>query len=177
MSAEVAPVPAAMGDAGKAKKKRPVVKKKAAASHPPTSEMVNSAIASLKDRRGSSLQAIKKYVLSTWKLDPVRYNPFIRRYLKAAVAKGTLKQNKGSFRMGVKPKVPKKKKAKKPKAKKPKKAKAKKVVKAKKPKSAKKSKKPKAKKPKQAKAAAKPKVKKAAKKPKAKKAAPKKAKK
>ncbi len=177
MSAEVASAPAAMGDAAKAKKKRPVVKK-TAATHPPTSEMVNTAITTLKDRKGTSLQAIKKYVASTWKVDPVRFNPIIRRYLKSAVVKGTLKQNKGSFRMGVKPKVPKKKKAKKPKAKTAKKAKAKKV-KAKKPKSAKKSKKPKAKKPKQAKAAAKPKSKKpkAAKKPKAKKAAPKKAKK
>jgi histone H1/5 len=146
-------------------------------AHPPVADMVRAAIVSLKDRKGSSLVAIKKYIQAKYKVDMVRIAPFIRRYLKKAVADGSLKQASGTgaagrFRIGKAKAAPKKKKAKK--AKKPKKAK--KAKKAKKPK-AKKAKKPKAKKAKKSKAkkAKKPKAKRAskpksAKKPKTKKA-------
>merc|ERR1711953_209288 len=124
-------------------------KKKApakAAAHPPVAEMVNAAIAALKERTGSSLPAIKKYVAANYKVDMVKMAPFIGRYIRKAVADGGLVQKKGtgasgSFRLGMKPKAPKK--AKKPKA--PKKAKkpAKPIKKAAKPA----TKKPAAKKP------------------------------
>merc|ERR1712173_531331 len=131
------------------------------ASHPKDSVMIAAAITSLKDRTGSSRQAILKYICANYKVD---------------VAKGALKMARasgkgaGSYKV-VKAEKPKKvKKAKKPKAKKPKK-----VKKAKKP-AAKKAKKPKkaAKKHAAKKPAKKPAAKKAAKKPAAKKAAPKK---
>ena len=147
------------------------------AAHPPTSVMVTAAISAMKDRKGSSLAAIKKYIAANYKVDVTRISVFIRAAVKKGVASGTLKQASGTgasgrFRMGAKPVTPKKKKAKK--AKKPKKAKkAKKTKKAKKPKAkkmkAKKSPK-KAAKPKKAKKAKKPAAKKAAKKPAAKKA-------
>ena len=162
--------------------KKKVKKAKKPAAHPSVVAMVSAAIAALKDRKGSSLAAIKKYIAANYKVNMVAISPFIKRCLKAGVAKGTFKQASGTgasgrFRLGKAP-APKKKKAKKAKkAKKPKKAKkAKKTKKAKKPK-AKKAKKPKVKKAKKAKKsvkkatkAKKPKAKKA-KKPKAKKAA------
>merc|ERR1712087_619927 len=121
-------------------KKAPAAKKpKAKPTHPPTSAMIAAAIKALKERNGSSLAAIKKYIAATYKVDVVKLAPFIRKALKK----------------GVKAKKPK---AKKPKAKKPK---AKKVKKS--PKKA--AKKPAAKKAKTPKKAAKP----AAKKPAAKK--------
>ncbi|XP_076177611.1 uncharacterized protein LOC143151948 [Ptiloglossa arizonensis] len=70
------------------------------ASHPPTSEMVNAAIKELKDRKGSSLQAIKKYIASTYKVDGEKFAPFIKRYLKAAVTSGAVVQTKGKGASG-----------------------------------------------------------------------------
>ena len=164
-----------------AKAKKPAKK----ADHPSTAAMVVAAITALKDRKGSSLAAIKKYIGANYKVDVAKLAPFVRRFLKKAVADGKLAQVKGtgasgSFKLAKVEKVKKVKKVKKPVVKKAKKVKkaakkpaAKKVKKAKKPKAAT-PKKPKAKKavksPK--KAAKKPAAKKpAAKKPAAKKAA------
>ena len=95
-SANPAP-PASAKKAGAAKKaKNP----RAKPSHPPTSEMVNNAIKSLKERGGSSLQAIKKYVAANYKVDAEKMSPFIRKYLKAAVASGALVQTKGKGASG-----------------------------------------------------------------------------
>ncbi|KAG7201192.1 hypothetical protein KM043_003980 [Ampulex compressa] len=69
-------------------------------AHPPTSEMVNAAIKELKERKGSSLQAIKKYMAATYKIDGEKFAPFIRRYLKAAVASGAVVQTKGKGASG-----------------------------------------------------------------------------
>ncbi|XP_064637709.1 histone H1A, sperm-like [Lineus longissimus] len=134
----------------KAAAKPKVKKTKVAATHPPIAAMVNEAIKNLKDRKGSSLAAIKKYINANYKCDAAKLAPFIRKYLKKAVVDGTLIQTKGvgaagSFKLKGKdaedkPKAAKKAapKAKKPAAeKKPKKAKAKAPVKAKKPKAAK----------------------------------------
>merc|ERR1712179_240642 len=151
-------------------------KPKAPAAHPKYSVMIAAAITSLKDRTGSSRQAILKYICANYKVDAAKAAVQVRLALKRGVAKGALKMARasgkgaGSYKV-VKVEKPKKvKKAKKPKAKKPKK-----VKKAKKP-AAKKAKKPKkaAKKPAAKKAAKKPAAKKAAKKPAAKAAAPKK---
>merc|ERR1711874_364988 len=136
-------------------------KAKAPAAHPKYSVMIAAAITTLKDRTGSSRQAILKYICSNYKVDAAKAAVQVRLALKRGVAKGALKMARasgkgaGSYKV-VKVEKPKKvKKAKKPKAKKPKK-----VKKA-------------AKKPAAKKAAKKP-AKKAAKKPAAKKAAPKK---
>merc|ERR1711937_850921 len=134
-------------------------KPKAPAAHPKYSVMIAAAITALKDRTGSSRQAILKYICANYKVDAAKAAVQIRLALKRGVAKGALKMarasGKGAGCYEV-VKVEKPKKAKKA-AKKPKKA----------------AKKPAAKKPAK-KAAKKPAAKKAAKKPAAKKAAPKK---
>merc|ERR1712154_487334 len=150
-------------------------KAKAPAAHPKYSVMIPAAIAGLKDRSGSSRQAILKWIKANYKVEHPQAGQHLNMALKAGVKKGTLKMARasgkgaGSFKLGEKPKVAKK-------AKKPKAAK-KKAVKKPAKKAAKKVKKPAAKKAKKpAKKAApkkKPAAKKAAKKP-AKKAAPKK---
>ena len=154
----------------------PKVKKvKAPAAHPKYSVMIAAAITALKDRSGSSRQAILKHICANNKVDAAKAAVQIRLALKRGVAKGVLKMAResgkgaGSYKLVKVVKPKKEKKPKKPKAKKPKKEK-----KAKKP-AAKKAKKP-AKKPaekKPAKKAVKKPAKKVAKKP-AKKAAPKK---
>ena len=113
-------------------------KPKKPSEHAPVAEMVNNAITNLKEKKGSSLAAIKKYVAANNKVDMDRITPFIRRYLKKAVADGKLVQTKGtgasgSFKLAKKAAEPKKKPAaKKPAKKSPKKPAAKKTA-AKKP--------------------------------------------
>ena len=136
-----------------AKVTKPVKK----AEHPPVAAMVPAAIAALKDRKGSSLSAIKKYIAGNYKVDMVRLAPFIRRYLKKAVTDGKLNQVKGSGASGSFKLTKAATEEKKPAAKKPA---AKKPV----------AKKPAAKKPAAKKPATKKTPKKAAKKPAAKKA-------
>ena len=168
-----------MSDAAPAKAAPKAKKPAKKADHPPVAAMVNAAIAALKDRKGSSLPAIKKYVAATYKVDIEKLAPFVRRYLKKAVADGKLTQVKGTGASGsfklAKVEKEKKPKAKKPAAKKSPKKAAKKPAakKAKTPKKEKKAKKPAAAKPKKPKAkkATKSPAKKAAKKPAAKKAA------
>ena len=146
----------------------PKVKKvKAPAAHPKYSVMIAAAIAALKDRSGSSRQAILKYICANYKVDAAKAAVQIRLALKRGVAKGALKMAResgkgaGSYKLVKVVKPKKEKKAKKPKAKKPKK-----VKKAKKPKKVKKAKKPAAKKAKKpAKKAVKKPAKKAVKKP------------
>jgi len=111
---EAAPAPAP------APAKKAVAKPKKPTSHPPIAEMVYSAIANLKDKKGSSLSAIKKYVAANNKVDmDDRTASFLRRYLKKAVIEGKLTQTKGtgaagSFKLAEekKPKQPVAKKSK-----------------------------------------------------------------
>ena len=167
--ADTAPAPAP-----KAKK---ASKPKVPAAHPPYATMIAAAIKGLGDKKGSSRQAILKYVVANNKVDAAKAAVRVRLALKkmieakkvvAAAAAG--KKGAGSYTLA--PAEKKAKKVKKPAAKKPKKAKkdvkkkpAKKA--AKKPAAKKAAKKPAAKKP----AAKKPAAKKATKKPAAKKPA------
>ena len=139
-----------------AKAKKPAAPKKPA-EHPKYIDMIVAAITALKERGGSSRQKILKYIQDTYKVGESA-NTHLKMALKRGVAGGALKQTKGagasgSFKVGDKPKVAKKKPAAKKPAveKKPKapKAPAKKAPAAKKPKAAKKA--PAAKKPKAAK--------------------------
>ena len=166
-----------MSEAKSPVKKKPAAPKKPA-EHPPYLEMIKAAIVALKERNGSSRQAIEKYIKANYKVGEV--GSHLKTALKRGAASGTLIHTKGvgasgSFKV---PKEEKKKKpAKKPAAKKPAKKPAAKKSAAKKPAAKKKTatKSP-SKKPKKS-AAKKPAAKKpAAKKPAAKKA-PKKAKK
>merc|ERR1712026_434008 len=113
-------------------KKAPAAKKpKAKPTHPPTSAMIAAAIKALKERNGSSLQAIKKYIAANYKCDVVKLAPFIRKALKKGVTDKKLVQVKASYKL-AKEKNPKAKKPAPKKAKKPAKKVAKKPAAAKK---------------------------------------------
>ena len=112
--------------------KKRATKPKAPAAHPKYVDMIRAALESLKERGGSSRQAILKYIMANFKVgnDVNSINAHLKLALKSGVKKGALKQAKGtgasgSFKLGEKPKTEKKPKAKKvskPKAAKPKKA-------------------------------------------------------
>merc|ERR1719479_765874 len=93
--------------------------------------MVKAAIEGLKERKGSSLVAIKKYIATNYKIDPSKHSHFIKKALTSGVEKKTIVQTKGtgasgSFKLA---KVEVKKPAKKAvKAKTPKKSAAKKAT-------------------------------------------------
>merc|ERR1711936_673861 len=103
----------------------PPQKRRAKPAHPKSSEMVVAAIKALKERTGSSLAAIKKYIAANYKVDIVKLAPFIRKALKKGVESKQLVMVKASYKLSKEAKVekkPKKKvvKKKKPAAKKPK---------------------------------------------------------
>merc|ERR1712072_1151112 len=110
----------------KTKKKAtmPAAKTKTAPSHPTYEKMIKAALVALKDRTGSSSQAIVKYMKANYDL-PENFSKILSRFLKQYVENGKLVKKKK-----VKKKVVKKKttapKKKAPKKKAPKK---KKVVK------------------------------------------------
>ncbi|XP_047496056.1 histone H1-beta, late embryonic-like [Penaeus chinensis] len=159
-------------------------------THPQYAVMIAAAIKALKERTGSSRQAILKYIIANYKVgDEKKAGVRLKLALRKGVTKGTLKQMKGtgaagSFRLAkdeakpvAKKPVAKKAAAKKPAAKKPaakkpaaKKPAAKKAA-AKKPAAKKSPKKPAAKKVAKKPVAKKPAAKKVAKKPAAKKPA------
>merc|ERR1711964_953019 len=103
-------------------------KAKAPAAHPKYSVMIAAAIGALKDRTGSSRQAILKYICANYKVDPKKAATQLRLSLKRGVAAGSLKMAKehgkgaGCYKLPDKEKKPAAKKA--PKAKKPAKPKA-----------------------------------------------------
>lgn len=103
-----------MSDAKKAPKKSAPKK---TADHPKYSDMVASAIASLKERNGSSRQAIVKYIKANYKVSDSA-DVHIKLALKRGVSGGALLQVKGTGASGSfkvikaekpKPKQPKKK--------------------------------------------------------------------
>merc|ERR1712020_162756 len=77
----------------------------------PTSAMIAAAIKALKERNGSSLAAIKKYIAATYKVDVVKLAPFIRKALKKGVESKKLVQVKASYKLAKEEKKPKAKKA------------------------------------------------------------------
>merc|ERR1711933_452909 len=124
--------------APKAKKPAPT------AAHPPYEKMIKSAIVALKDRTGSSLPAITKYMKANYSLND-NFPKTLSVILKKFVASGKLVKVKASYKLGslkteakpkkktvVKKKAPKKKVAKKKAPKKTTAPKKKKVVKKKK---------------------------------------------
>merc|ERR1712088_570454 len=128
MADTAAPAPAAPKPASpkKASPKK-AAKPKVAPSHPTYKDMAVAAISALKDRSGSSRQAILKYVMANYKVgtDATKVGKLLNLALKKGVASGALKpaaaagrKGAGSYRIGEKPKVVKKKPAKKPAAKK-----------------------------------------------------------
>ena len=67
-AAAPAVTPAKKAPKAKAPKAKGEKKPKAAPTHPPTSSMVKAAIKALKERKGSSLPAIKKYIAAEYKV-------------------------------------------------------------------------------------------------------------
>lgn len=139
-----------------------LAKAKVPASHPPVINMITSAILAAKDRKGSSLPTIKKYIAGNYKFDVEKQAVHIRRGIVHAVEKGVLirvgnkgKGASGSFKIAEKKAVAPKPKVVKPKAVKPKVSKPKATPKKPKIKTVKPSK-PKAKTPKKVKTPKKP---------------------
>merc|ERR1711922_76550 len=103
-----------------------IVKAKTPAAHPTYSVMITDSIKALKDRTGSSRQAILKYICANYKVDAVKAAVHVRTALKKGVAAETLKmaaaagkKGAGCYKLGEKAKEDKKPKtAKQPAAKK-----------------------------------------------------------
>merc|ERR1712051_480896 len=131
-----------------ATKVKKTTKPKVAPSHPTYAVMVDAAVKALKERTGSSRQAILKYITANYKLgdDTKKVGVPLRLALKKGIFAGTLKMAKktgkgaGCYKIGEKAKEEKKPVAKKPmkKVKTPKKMNPKKAEKAKKVKTPKK---------------------------------------
>lgn len=104
--------------AAEKKQKKPSVAKKVG---PSTWDMIKDAISTLKERSGSSRQAILKHISVTYKLKvDTKFQSLINRVLKSNVQKGKLQQIGQSFKVPKKAepkklKAPKKKTDKKPK--------------------------------------------------------------
>ena len=139
--------------------KKKVSKPKKPADHPPYSSMAKEAVSALKEKGGSSRQALLKYIMANYKVgdNPKAVNSRLKTALRNGVQSGILNQSKGtgaagSFRLGEKKAV------KKPVVKKPAVKKVKKVKTPVKKANEKKSSKAAAKKTKTAKPTTKPKI-------------------
>merc|ERR1712227_880858 len=117
--------------AAAAPKAKKAAKPKAPAAHPPYAAMIKAAVKALADKKGSSRQAILKYICANNKVDAAKAPARVRIALKKMVDSKALvaaaavgKKGAGSFKLAAKePKAKKPKAAKKPAAKKPKAAK------------------------------------------------------
>ena len=85
---------------------------KKSSNHPTYAEMISAAILSLKDRTGSSRQAIAKYVCANYQVDADKAAFHLRRALKKGLEDGVFKtarqsgKGAGSFRLVEKKKKP-----------------------------------------------------------------------
>ena len=83
---------------------------KKSSDHPAYAEMISSAILTLKDRTGSSRQAIAKFVSANYKVDAAKAAAPLRRALKKGVEDGVFKtarksgKGAGSYKLVVKSK-------------------------------------------------------------------------
>ena len=111
----------------KAAKPKKASKPKAPAAHPTYIQMVSAAITALKERNGSSRQAVLKYIMANYKLgnDQKPVNSRLKIALRSGSQKGVLKHvgkatgASGSFKLAEKAAKPKKAKTPKKAAKKP----------------------------------------------------------
>ena len=96
------------GAGPKAAKKAGGSSKKVSGAHPKYSEMVKQALMALKERGGSSRQAVLKYIVKHFDVgkDENVVNTHLKMALRAGVKNASLKQSKGargatgSFRLG-----------------------------------------------------------------------------
>merc|ERR1712029_564225 len=106
--------------AEKSKPKKSTTKttKKMEQAHPPSSVMILKAIEDLKEKKGSSLASIKKYIGANYKVDLTKLSIHIRKALKSGIEKKTITASAGMagrFKIAkveskpkAKPKTPKK---------------------------------------------------------------------
>merc|ERR1711962_1781683 len=92
-----------------APKAKKAAKPKVAAAHPPYAAMIKTAIKGLADKKGSSRQAILKYVVANNKVDAAKAAVRVRPALKKMVAAKKLvsaaaagKKGAGSFKLPAK---------------------------------------------------------------------------
>jgi hypothetical protein len=64
-------------------------------------ELIVAAIETLKDRTGSSMQAIKKYTQANFPKDKTYQNSMFLKALTHGVAKGDFVKNKGSYKLSA----------------------------------------------------------------------------
>merc|ERR1712087_736476 len=114
-----------MADAAPAKKVVKAKKVAKPAAHPPFKAMILTAIKALKERGGSSRQAILKYVVANNKVDAAKAAGPLKLALRKSLAAGTIVKAKaagkgaGKFKAGKVEKPKKVKKVKKPKLRSP----------------------------------------------------------
>merc|ERR1719210_90928 len=101
--------------AAAAPKAKKAAKPKAPAAHPPYAAMIKAAVKARADKKGSSRQAILKYICANYKVDAVKAVSRTRIALKKMVDSKALV----AAAAAKKPKAAKKPAAKKPAAKKP----------------------------------------------------------
>lgn len=78
------------------------------AEHPPLWVMLKAAITNLKDRKGSSRQAIIKYIQSNYKVQSTgKFKSAMKRCISKAVTEGKLLKTKGSFKLSSEEKTKK----------------------------------------------------------------------
>ncbi|XP_033630660.1 histone H1.0-B-like [Asterias rubens] len=83
------------------KAKKPATpKKRTAPQHPPYESMINEAVRALDDKKGSSRQAIIKYIKNAHRLEQTNVETRIKLALKRMAAKGVLTHTKGSGASG-----------------------------------------------------------------------------
>merc|ERR1711878_140217 len=91
------------------KAKKVASKPKVAAAHPPYAAMIKAAIKALGDKKGSSRQAILKYVCANYKVDAAKAASRVRISLKKLVDSKAIvataaagKKGAGSFKLPAK---------------------------------------------------------------------------
>lgn len=101
------PKPAAAESPKKKTKENKKKWKQAPANHPHYRDMIKDALTNMKERGGSSRQAILKYIMGNYSInvDEKAANNHLKMALRAGVKNGTLLQSKGqgasgSFRLG-----------------------------------------------------------------------------
>ena len=109
--------------APKAPKVKKASKPKVPASHPPYAEMIKTAVTALKERTGTSRQAILKYICANYKVNTDKVQAMVRMNIKKMIDSKTLvsgaaagRKGAGCFKLAkpVKETIAKKPKAKKP---------------------------------------------------------------
>merc|ERR1712117_192227 len=105
------------------KAKKAAAKPKTPAAHPPYAAMIKAAVKALGDKKGSSRQAILKYICANYKVDAAKAPSRVRISLKKLVDSKALVAAAAAGKKGAAKKAAKKPAAKKPAAKKPKAAK------------------------------------------------------